>query len=106
MLAAIIHHMRTGEGQKVEIPMFEAFTNFMLIEHLAGLTFDPPNAPVGYFRQIDPDRQPFPTSDGHISIDAYADEAWPRVFACKTFLFPVGRWYSMSRNIRANKALA
>ncbi len=81
VLAAIIHRMRTGEGQKVEIPMFEAFTNFMLIEHLAGLTFDPPNAPVGYFRQIDPDRQPFPTSDGHISIVAYSDEAWPRVFA-------------------------
>lgn len=81
VLAAVIHRMRTGEGQKVEIPMFEAFTNFMLLEHFAGLTFDPPNAPVGYFRQIDPDRQPFPTSDGHISIVAYSDEAWPRVFA-------------------------
>ncbi len=81
VLTAIIHRVRTGEGQRVEIPMFEAFTNFMLIEHLAGLTFDPPNAPVGYFRQIDPDRQPFPTSDGHISIVAYSDEAWPRVFA-------------------------
>ncbi|MAF63311.1 MAG: carnitine dehydratase [Blastomonas sp.] len=80
VLAAIIHRMRTGEGQKVEIPMFEAFANFMLIEHLAGLTFDPPNAPAGYFRQIDPDRQPFPTSDGFISIVAYSDEAWPRVF--------------------------
>jgi len=80
VLAAIIHKMRTGEGQKVEIPMFEAFTNFMLVEHLAGLTFDPPNAPVGYFRQIDPDRQPFPTSDGYVSIVPYTDEAWPRVF--------------------------
>lgn len=80
VLAAVIHKLRTGEGQKIEIPMFEAFTNFMLVEHLAGLTFDPPNAPVGYFRQIDPDRQPFPTSDGYISIVAYTDEAWPRVF--------------------------
>lgn len=80
VLAAIIHKLRTGEGQFVEIPMFEAFTNFMLLEHLGGLTFDPPNAPVGYFRQIDPDRQPFPTADGYISIVAYTDEAWPRVF--------------------------
>jgi len=80
VLAAIIHRLRTGEGQKVEIPMFEAFTNFMLLEHLGGLAFDPPNAPVGYFRQIDPDRQPFPTSDGFVSIVAYTDEAWPRVF--------------------------
>lgn len=37
--------------------------------------FDPPNAPVGYFRQIDPDRQPFPTKDGYISIVIYTDEA-------------------------------
>lgn len=80
VLAAIIHKLRTGKGQMVEVPMFEAFANFMLLEHLAGLTFDPPNAPAGYFRQIDPDRQPFPTKDGYISIVAYTDEAWPRVF--------------------------
>ncbi|WP_422059633.1 CaiB/BaiF CoA transferase family protein [Sphingopyxis sp.] len=80
VLAAIIHKLRTGEGQKIEIPMFEAFANFMLLEHFGGLAFDPPNAPVGYSRQIDPDRQPFPTADGYISIVAYTDEAWPRVF--------------------------
>jgi crotonobetainyl-CoA:carnitine CoA-transferase CaiB-like acyl-CoA transferase len=38
VLAAIIHKLRTGQGQRVEIPMFEAFTNFMLLEHLGGLT--------------------------------------------------------------------
>jgi len=80
VLAAIIHRMRTGEGQHIEVPMFEAFTNFMLLEHLGGLAFDPPNAPVGYFRQIDPDRQPFPTSDGYVSIVAYTDDSWPRIF--------------------------
>lgn len=81
VLAAIIHKIRTGRGQRVEIPMFEAFANFMLLEHLGGLAFDPPNGPVGYFRQIDPDRQPFPTADGYISIVAYTDDAWPRIFA-------------------------
>ena len=80
VLAAIIHRLRTGEGQKVEIPMFESFSHFMLIEHLGGLAFDPPNGPVGYFRQIDPDRQPFPTRDGYISIVPYTDEAWFTVF--------------------------
>lgn len=80
-LAAIIHKQRTGQGQLVEVPMFEAFTSFMLLEHLGGLTFDPPNAPVGYSRQIDPDRQPFPTADGHVSIVAYTDDAWQRIFA-------------------------
>ena len=80
VLAAIIHRMRTGRGQKVEVPMFEAFTNFMLIEHLAGKTFDPPNGSICYRRQIDPDRQPFPTSDGYISIVAYTDDSWPILF--------------------------
>lgn len=80
VLAAIVHKLRTGEGQKVEIPMFEAFTHFMLLEHLGGLTFDPPNAPVGYSRQLDPDRQPFPTADGFISIVFYNDDAWIKSF--------------------------
>lgn len=81
VMAALIHRMRTGEGQRVEVPMFEAFTNFMLIEHLAGLTFDPPNAPVCYPRQVDPGRQPFRTADGWISIAAYTDRDWAPLFA-------------------------
>nr|WP_321440706.1 CoA transferase [uncultured Hyphomonas sp.] len=79
-LAAYIHKLRTGESQFVEVPMFEAFTQFMLVEHLAGLTFDPPNAPACYARQIDPDRQPFPTADGYISIVPYTPSSWPIVF--------------------------
>lgn len=81
VLGAVIHRLRTGEGQSIEVPMFESFTNFMLLEHLGGLTFDPPNAPVCYFRQIDPDRQPFTTSDGAISIVPYTAEMAPRLFA-------------------------
>ena len=80
VLAAIVHKLRTGEGQKIEIPMFEAFTHFMMLEHLAGQTFDPPNGPAGYSRQLDPDRQPFPTADGFISIVFYNDDAWIRAF--------------------------
>lgn len=80
-LAAIVHHQRTGEGQLVEVPMFEAFTSFMMLEHLGGQTFDPPVGPAGYGRQIDPLRQPFPTADGYISIVIYTHDAWDRVFA-------------------------
>lgn len=80
-LAGIVHKLRTGEGQRIEVPMFEAFTRFMLIEHLGGLTFDPPNGPPCYFRQIDPDRQPFPSSDGFVSIVPYTEAAWPVLFA-------------------------
>lgn len=80
-LAAIVHRLRGGGGQFVEVPMFETFTNFMLLEHLGGRTFEPPVGPTCYPRQIDPDRQPFPTADGYISIVAYTDEAWFRLFA-------------------------
>lgn len=99
-LAAIIHKLRTGRGQFVEVPMFEAFAHFMLKEHLAGKTFDPPNGPACYSRQIDPDRQPFPTADGHIVIVPYTLEAWdivydvlgsPDVLEQEKFSTPLGR---------------
>jgi len=80
LLAAYIHRMKTGEGQFIEVAMFETFVHFLLQEHLFGLTFDPPTGPVGYFRQIDPDRQPFPTADGHIAIVPYNDDAWIKLF--------------------------
>jgi crotonobetainyl-CoA:carnitine CoA-transferase CaiB-like acyl-CoA transferase len=79
ILGAIVHKLRTGEGQFVEAPMFEAFTHFMLEEHLYGATFDPPTTPAGYPRQIDPHRQPFPTADGHVSIVPYTDDALVKV---------------------------
>lgn len=81
VLAAIVHRLRTGEGQDVEVPMLETFTSFMLSEHLAGQTFDPPTGPICYARQVDPDRQPFPTSDGYVSIVPYTDEAIPQLLA-------------------------
>ena len=81
VLAGIIHRLRTGEGQKIEIPMLESFAHFMLLEHLGGRTFDPPVGPICYFRQIDPDRQPFRTTDGYVSIVPYTDDSWPRLFA-------------------------
>ncbi len=81
VLAALIHKLRTGEGQHVEVPMFECFTQFLYEEHLFGATFDPPTGPLGYARQIDPNRQPFPTRDGHISIVPYTDESLQMAFA-------------------------
>ena len=79
-LAAYIHKLRTGESQFVEVPMFEAFTQFMLVEHLDGLTFNPANSDACYARQVDPDRQPFPTKDGYISIVPYTAQSWGIVF--------------------------
>ena len=81
MLAALVHKLRTGKGQHVEVPMFEAFANFMLEEHLRDATLDPAIGPIGYPRQLDPGRQPFPTADGYISIVPYSDEMVITLFA-------------------------
>ena len=78
-LAAITHRLRTGKGQRVEVPMFEAFASFMMKEHLDAKTFEPPNGNAGYGRQVDPDRQPFPTKDGWISIVPYTLPQFPKV---------------------------
>jgi crotonobetainyl-CoA:carnitine CoA-transferase CaiB-like acyl-CoA transferase len=79
-LAAIIHRMRTGEGQYVEVPMFEAIASFNLLEHLCDATFVPPTGRWGYPRQLDPLRQPMRTSDGYIAIAPYVDDRWVRFF--------------------------
>ena len=79
VLAALIHKLRTGEGQLVEIPMFESFAHFMMQEHLYGATFIPQAYPAGYPRQLDPERQPFPTADGYISIVLYTDAVSARL---------------------------
>ena len=78
-MAAITHRLRTGRGQHIEVPMFEAFTSFMMKEHLDGKTFDPPNGDAAYGRQVDPDRQPFETKDGWISIVPYIPQHFPLV---------------------------
>ncbi len=79
-MAALIHRMRTGEGQFVEVPMFEAFSKFMLQEHLNGQYYDPPTGPVGYQRQLDPDRQPCPTADGYITFLPNRMPQWRPIF--------------------------
>lgn len=81
ILAALVHKFRTGEGQQVEVPMFECFTSFMLVEHLRDATLDPPIGRAGYPRQLDPTRQPFPTRDGHLAIVPYTPESTARLMA-------------------------
>jgi crotonobetainyl-CoA:carnitine CoA-transferase CaiB-like acyl-CoA transferase len=109
VMGALIHKMRTGEGQKVEVPMFEAFTHFMLKEHLFGATLEPAQESVGYPRQLDPHRQPFPTADGWISIVPYTDGAIltlfqvlgrPDLLQTEAFATPMGRAMGMTEIYR------
>src|SRR5215469_16715712 len=68
VLAALYHQKATGEGQLVEVPMFESFTSFMMVEHLYGHTFEPPVAKMGHTPALANDRRPLKCKDGHICI--------------------------------------
>jgi crotonobetainyl-CoA:carnitine CoA-transferase CaiB-like acyl-CoA transferase len=72
--AALFHRERTGEGQSVEVPMFESLAQFVLGDHSAGQTFDPPSGDAGYARLLA--RRPYQTSDGHLCILVYNDKHW------------------------------
>ena len=79
LLAALLHRERTGEGQQVEVPMFETLVAFNLAEHLAGLTFEPPLGGAGYARIIG-GRRPLPTADGYAAILPYSPDQWASLF--------------------------
>lgn len=81
MLAALVHRLRSGEGQFVEVPMLECFTQFNLVENLYGRTFLPPCGPMAYSRSVNPNRRPYPTQDGFIAIVPYSDDQWAEFFA-------------------------
>jgi crotonobetainyl-CoA:carnitine CoA-transferase CaiB-like acyl-CoA transferase len=70
MLMALFSRERTGEGQAIEIPMFENMAAFVLSEHMYMKTFDPPRGPTGDPRLLDPQAKPLATRDGWICISA------------------------------------
>lgn len=79
-LAALFHRQRGGEGQFVEVPMFECFSYFNMSENLYGHTFEPPTGSYGYSRVFNPNRKPYPTKDGYLAILPYTDSQWDDFF--------------------------
>jgi crotonobetainyl-CoA:carnitine CoA-transferase CaiB-like acyl-CoA transferase len=73
---ALLHRERTGEGQEVEVGMFETMASFMLVEHANGALFNPPLGPAHYHRAADPGRKPYKTKDSYISALIYNDKHW------------------------------
>ena len=80
ILAALLHRDRSGEGQSIEIPMFETMAQFVLGDHMAGRSFEPSIGPPGYSRLLSPDRRPYRTSDGYICALVYTDKQWTAFF--------------------------
>ncbi len=86
VLAALYHKERTGEGQEIEVPMFETMVSFVMTEHLWGQSFEPPLAEAGYVRLMAEHRKPYRTKDGqYVALLPYWDNHW------KTFCELAGR---------------
>lgn len=81
--AALFHRERSGEGQSVEVPMFESVAQFVLGDHLAGMSYEPPIGGTGYARLAE--RRPYATQDGWLIVLVYNDAQWGR------FLPAIGR---------------
>ena len=73
ILMALFQRERTGEGQSIEVPMFENMVTQILTEHMYQRSFDPPLGPAGDPRLLDPDARPLPTRDGYICLSANTD---------------------------------
>lgn len=79
-LAALFSRERSGDGQLVEVPMFESMVGFNMIEHQSGQTFDPPLGPAGYERSMVEYRRPFATADGYVCLLPYNLKQWQSFF--------------------------
>src|SRR6266851_1789297 len=78
-LSALMHRQRTGEGQFVEVPMFETVAAWLMVEHLWERTFSD-EGEVGYSRLLARTRKPFRTLDGWMAILPYNDKHWSNFF--------------------------
>lgn len=76
VLAALFHRERTGEGQEIEVPMFETMVSYVMAEHLWGMNFVPAIGKPGYTRLMSHHRKPYRTLDGYIAVLPYLDSHW------------------------------
>ncbi|MBR1221683.1 CoA transferase [Bradyrhizobium sp. U87765 SZCCT0131] len=98
ILGGLMHQQRAGVGQRIDVPMFECMTDFVLIDHLGGLTYDPPLDHGGYARLLSRYRKPYRTSDGHLCVLIYNDKQW------RSFFEAIGRLDFLEQPRFANHA--
>lgn len=80
VLAALFHRSRGGAGQVIEVPMFEALVDYLLVEHLNGAQFDPPIGDMGYARLLNKMRKPYRAKNGYLAVLPYTTQNWQDMF--------------------------
>jgi len=78
--AALYSREKSGRGQSVEVPMFEVLSQYVLGDHMAGLSYEPAQGGPYYTRLISKDRRPYKTEDGYICALLYNDTHWRAFF--------------------------
>jgi crotonobetainyl-CoA:carnitine CoA-transferase CaiB-like acyl-CoA transferase len=95
--AALYHRAMTGEGQEIEVPMFETMAQFVLADHVGGYAFAPPEGGTGYNRLLARTRGPYPTQDGYLALVVYSNKHWEaftRLVGCPDLLREDSRFAS------------
>jgi crotonobetainyl-CoA:carnitine CoA-transferase CaiB-like acyl-CoA transferase len=85
ILAALHERSISGQGQAVEVPMFESMATFLLMEQQGQRVYAGRTGGTGYARTASPYRKPYRSADGMISVLLYTDGQW------RTFFRLIGR---------------
>lgn len=80
IVLALMHRARTGEGQQVDVAMFETMAAFNMLEHQWGHVFEPPVGDMGYLPVATAARRPYKTKDGFLALLPYSDAHWNSFF--------------------------
>ena len=70
---ALFHRERSGQGQSIEVPMFENMATQVLTEHLYNRTYVPPIGEAGDPRLLNEFYAPSKTLDGYLALSANTD---------------------------------
>lgn len=81
VLAALVYRNRTGEGQRIEVPMTDTMIAFNLVEHLGGHAYEPPLGPTGFVLSMAKGHQARRTKDGLACVIPYTPQNYRDLFA-------------------------
>lgn len=80
LLSGVLNAHRSGQGQAIEVTMFESLSQFVLGDHLGGESFIPSIGSSGYARLLTEERRPYATLDGYVCALIYNDKHWQSFF--------------------------